>query len=340
MYRKIGTVKENVNKDIFNNASRHFQRNTVPGRWKRVDSMEESAFWSSLRVYSFIMIWITQEFVPSDTLPTPATPRRVTGPWRVVTSLRPVTSSTPITTAWSMAFRSLGPGRHWAIVRPGFSHHRHAGWMGLLVTGPGRPARRVCLGSLGRWRGGWVRSLRRVLLPGRPVILGFDGWNLKSLFWCVDFNRVVHLLAFLRCLSCRRLAFPLLLNCSLHCLPRFEQPVLAQITRSVLCAKSQTLNEAALLTLEVVIALSSVVRATQKLHLRFRGRWCFIASVVIMNYVCKWSPWVLLFKPTQSETVCYISCKISCVYVHRMTYLCTHPRTHTHTYIYIYSKYV
>ena len=62
---------------------------------------------------------------------------------------------------------------------------------------------------------------------------------------------------------------------------------------------------------------------------------CFIASVVTMNYVCKWSPWVLLFKPTQSETVCYVSCKIPCVYVHRMTYLCTHPRTHTHTYIYI-----
>ena len=278
MYRKNGTVKENVNKDIFNNASRHFQRNTVPGRWKRVDSMEESAFWSSLRVYSFIMLWIPQEFVPSDLLPTPATPRRVTGPWRVVTSLRPVTSSTPITTAWSMAFRSLGPGRHWATVGPGFSHHRHAEWKGLLVTGPGRPA-------------GRVRSLRRVLLPGRPVILGFDGWNLKPPFWCVDFNRVVHLLAFLRCLSCRRLAFPLLLNCSLQCLPRFEQPVLAQITRSVLCAKSQTLIEAALLTLEVVIAPSSIVRATKKLHLRFRGRWpiTWLRHLVLLSTENGWS---------------------------------------------------
>ena len=35
-------------------------------------------------------------------------------PWLFVTSLRPVTSisATPFTTAWSMAFRSIGPGRH------------------------------------------------------------------------------------------------------------------------------------------------------------------------------------------------------------------------------------
>ena len=78
-------------------------------------------------------------------LPTLSMPRRVTEPWRVVMSLRPVTSisATPFTTAWSMVFRSLGPGRHWAAVGPGSSHHRDAGWncFRLLVTDlEGRPA--------------------------------------------------------------------------------------------------------------------------------------------------------------------------------------------------------
>ena len=75
-------------------------------------------------------------------LPTLSMPRRVTEPWRVVTSLRPVTpiSATPFTTVWSMAFRSLGPGR---AVGPRSSHHRDAGWncLRLLVTDlEGQPA--------------------------------------------------------------------------------------------------------------------------------------------------------------------------------------------------------
>ena len=202
-------------------------------------------------------------------LPTPSTSGRVTGPWWVVTSLRSMTLSAPITPAWSMAFRSVGPGRHWAAVGPGSSHHRDAGWKGLLlVTGPGRLVGRLCLRSLRR--GGWFRSLLRL---GRPIIPAFGSRDLNSFFWRVDFNGVVHLLTFLRCPSCRRhLAFPLLLSCFLQCFPRFGQPVLAHITRS-LCAKRQSLIEAALLASEVGIAPSSVVRATGKLQLRFRGRW-------------------------------------------------------------------
>ena len=79
---------------------------------------------------------------------------------------------------------------------------------------------------------------------------------------------------FFAAFSCRpRLAFPLLLNCFLQRFPCFGQPVLAHITRSFLCAKRQSLIEAALLATEVGIAPSSVVRATRKLQLRFRGRW-------------------------------------------------------------------
>ena len=95
-------------------------------------------------------------------LPTLSMPRRV------VTSLRPVTSisATPFTTAWSMAFRSLGPGR---AIGPRSSHHRDAGWncLRVLVTDlEGRPAESASA-SLRRERGGRFHSLRQILLPGR-----------------------------------------------------------------------------------------------------------------------------------------------------------------------------
>ena len=128
-------------------------------------------------------------------LPTPTTSGWVAGPWWVVASLWPVTSSAPITTAWSVAFRTAGPGRHWVAVGPGTSHCRHAGWHWLLlVMGPGRPVSRHCLHSLG-WgftglgrpvgslclhslrRAGWLRSLLRL---GWPVIPGF-GWSMLHL---------------------------------------------------------------------------------------------------------------------------------------------------------------
>ena len=143
-------------------------------------------------------------------LPTPLTSARVAGPWWVVTSLRPVSSSAPITTAWSIMFRSVGPGRHWTTVGPGSSHHRDAEWKSLfLVTGPGRPVGRLRLRSFRQ--GGWLRSLLRL---ERPLIPVFGGRDLNSFFWCVDFNGVVHLLTFLCCPRCRRrLAF--LLSCFL-----------------------------------------------------------------------------------------------------------------------------
>ena len=79
------------------------------------------------------------------TLPTLSMPKRVMGPWRFVTSLWPVTSisATPFTTAWSMVFRSVGPGRHWAAIRPRSSHHRDVGWNCLRLLSldlEGRPA--------------------------------------------------------------------------------------------------------------------------------------------------------------------------------------------------------
>ena len=76
-----------------------------------------------------------------------------------------------------MVFRTLGPAAVW----PGSSHHRNAGWQGLLlVKGPGRPVVIICLCSLGlRWWCGWLSSLRWVVLLGRPVIPTFDGWRLR-----------------------------------------------------------------------------------------------------------------------------------------------------------------
>ena len=106
-------------------------------------------------------------------LPTLSMPSRVMEPWWFVTSLRPVTSisATPFTTAWSMAFRSIVPRRHWAAVRPRSSPHRDAGWnCATSVTGPGRPAGKITLRSLRHRQGScfalFAESCCRVTHPG------------------------------------------------------------------------------------------------------------------------------------------------------------------------------
>ena len=115
-------------------------------------------------------------------LPTLSMPSRVMEPWRFVTSLRSVTSisATPFTTAWSMAFRSIGPGRHWAAVGPSSSYLRDAGWnCATSVTGPGRPAGRISLRSLRHRLGScfalFAESCCRVTRPG--------SWRLSDPRW-------------------------------------------------------------------------------------------------------------------------------------------------------------
>ena len=119
-------------------------------------------------------------------LPTLSMPRWVTGSWRFVASLQPVTTSTPITIAWSMAFRSLGPGKHWAAVGPGSSHHRNAGWKGLLlVTGPGRPAGRLCLCALDAEEVAESALFVKSCFLDNPSSLCLTGgtWNPSSSAW-------------------------------------------------------------------------------------------------------------------------------------------------------------
>ena len=202
-------------------------------------------------------------------LPTLTTPRWMTRPGRVVTSLRPVTtiSLTPFTTVRPMVFRSLGPGR---VIGPRrSSHHRNTGWncLRLLVTGPGRPVGRLCLRSLRRGRGGCFHFLRRVLVPRRLVLSLLDGR--KSIFRCMDFYRVVHVMG---SLSCRcRLVLLFLSQRFVQRSPSFRKLVLANVTWRILGAESQAIVEAALLTSVVVIAPSSIVRAARKLQLQLHG---------------------------------------------------------------------
>ena len=187
--------------------------------------------------------------------------------WRVMVSVWPVTSSAPVTTAWSMVFRTAGPGRHWAAVGPGTSHHIHAGLQGLLlISGPGRPVGRLCLRSLRR--AGWLRSLLRL---GQPVIPMFGWRGLYSFFWSMEFNGVVHFLRLSRPRCHCRLALVFLLGSFLYRFPRLRQPILAHVTRS-LCAKRQSFVQTALLATVVCIAPSPIVRAPGELQLQFRGR--------------------------------------------------------------------
>ena len=102
--------------------------------------------------------------------------RRMLGPWGVLASVGPMRLSIALPTSWSVAFWPLGPR---TTVRPGPSHHRHAGSHGLLgLTEPGRPADRLLhLRSLWPRTCGCLGSLRL----GRPVAFTL-GRKLKDLF--------------------------------------------------------------------------------------------------------------------------------------------------------------
>ena len=154
--------------------------------------------------------------------------RRMMGPWGVLASVGPMGSSIALPTSWSVAFWPLGPG---TAVRPGPSHHRHAGSHGLLgLTGPGRPACRLLhLRSLWPKTCGCLGSLRL----GRPVALTL-GRKLKDLFRSMYLNRVVHRISLLGLLCrfrrCSRLMSALLFVGFLLSLPGLRQPILADLT--------------------------------------------------------------------------------------------------------------
>ena len=88
-------------------------------------------------------------------LPTPATPRRVTGPWRVVRLSNPWLRL-PLSPLRSDPLVPEGTGLPSDLDLPTTET------LDERVTEPGRPTGRVFLHSLGLWRGGWDRTLYRV----------------------------------------------------------------------------------------------------------------------------------------------------------------------------------
>ena len=164
---------------------------------------------------------------------------RMMGPWGVLESVGPVRSSIALPTSWSVAFRPLGPG---TTVRPGPSHHRHAGSHGLLgLTGPGRPASRLLhLRSL------WLRTCGCLgsLCLGRPVALTLHR-KLKDLFRSVYLNRVLHCVSLLGLLchfrNCSRLTSALLFVGFLLSLPGLRQPILKDLTGRIFSTQSEAL---------------------------------------------------------------------------------------------------
>ena len=181
----------------------------MSGRRPDIRSPPQSTSWSRMvhRINLFgLRAGPSRQGWRSGPLPTLTMPGRVTSPRQLVTSLRTTTviSVTTLITVWSVGIWSPSHGR--AVGPWGSIYHRHTGWdrlTRLLVTGSGRPVIH-CLRRLG-W-GGCLGFLRRVLLlPSRPIISLFDGWDLQSVFWGVNLNQIIHgVVSFLSC-SCRLL---------------------------------------------------------------------------------------------------------------------------------------
>ena len=176
---------------------------------------------------------------------------------------------TTLIIVWTMAI--WPPSLRWAVGQGGSIHHRHTGWDSLagLLMGSGRPGIRS-LRRLGR--GGclafchWV-----VLLLDRPVILSLDGWGVKSVLGCVQFNGVIHRIMHPLRSRCH-LVLLLLFESLVKCRPRFREPISTQVTWRFPCTERQSLVEMTLLTAMMIVTATPIVRATRELELRLLQR--------------------------------------------------------------------